>query len=44
MTIDIPEDIKFLWKMHAMKRHMTLRAWLIAVTTDFIRREEALNK
>ena len=44
VTIDIPEDIKFLWKMHALKRHMTMRDWLIAITADAIRREEQLNK
>jgi len=43
LTIDLPTDLKMELRIHAYRRHMTLRAWLIAVIAEAIRKEKELN-
>lgn len=43
LTLDLPEDLRYEVRMAALKRHMTLRAWIIAVFGDALRREKSVN-
>ncbi len=43
LTIDLPEALRYELRMAAFKRHMTLRAWLIAVVGDALRRDKEFD-
>lgn len=43
LTIDLPEELRYEVRMAALRRHMTLRAWMIAVVGDALRREKEVN-
>lgn len=40
ITIDLPADLRYELRIAAFKRHMTLRAWLIAVIADALRKDK----
>jgi hypothetical protein len=43
LTLDLPEDLRYEVRMAALRRHMTLRAWIIAVFGDALRRDKEFN-
>jgi len=44
LTLDLPEELRYEVRMAALKRHMTLRAWIIAVFGDALRREKEFER
>ncbi len=43
LTLDLPEELRYEVKIAALKRHMTLKDWIIAVFGEALRKEKEFN-